>query len=157
MSIPYSEAIRLGGMLAPKAKWVFYDGRTGAMCVQGAALQAIGKLHTTEVKPWTFGVVPACEANHEEMEDTWPQECLNEVVALEDLPSPFTVSALSPFDQSSMDYLNKYGMSIVDGSMLLNNYTDLTREEIADWVEMMGKKYGIGAAEQVGQGAVAVS
>ncbi len=39
-----SEAIRLGGMIAPKAECRFYDPGTGGMCAFGAALEAIGEL-----------------------------------------------------------------------------------------------------------------
>lgn len=41
-----SEAIRLGAMSGPQARWKLYDPETGGTCAQGAAALAIGCLDT---------------------------------------------------------------------------------------------------------------
>lgn len=114
----YSEAIRLGGMMRPKAQGTIYDPETGGVCVQGAALAACGKLQLVEQK-------------HD--------------MSLVDL-FPMFFGSDAPIVKSCDVPTYSYSWSvngILEISVWLNDYTNWTRERIADWVEKMEIKYNI--------------
>ena len=132
----YSEAIKLGGMLAPKCRWKFYDEKTGAMCVQGAALNAVGELNKTQAPIFSGS------ENHRLMKQTWPEACQTKV-ELGDIP----YVARAYFVRAAIRRPNS--QTIRGVSITLNNYTHWTREQIADWVAKMEVKYGLVEEEPV--------
>lgn len=115
----YSDAIRLGGMMRPKCQGEFYDFWTGGVCVQGAALNAMGAL--TESKRRGY-------QNRRKIRELFP-DVHRQHVDLEDV--------------GSLPDLVRFTGTILEVSVGLNDYTDWTRERIADWVEAMEWKYGI--------------
>lgn len=128
----YSEAIRLGGMMRPKAVGRFYDDCTGGVCVQGAALDACGKLDKAN-QEYTLKFV----------EELFPG--IGNTIHIYDVPNKIKWIFISH---------QKYA-SIREVSAQLNNKTDWTREQIADWVEQMEDKYKLYPVDQsTNEGAV---
>ena len=124
----YSDAIRLGAMLDKKTKNHFFTH--GGSCVQGAALKAVGAV----VEPVSIlDCLDSCRL----FEKNFPAVC-EEVLCNEDKLKIIEHISPSPSNEIILPH-----STIRLGSELLNDRTDLTREEIADWVETMEWKYGI--------------
>jgi len=119
----YSEAIRLGGMLQQKSRFVFFCKETpitsAGVCVQGAALNAIGKLDKTKSNKHI--------AHWHAMDKEFPW-AMSAWVGRDDVPSVLQ---------------NKWSSYRLQNITInLNDVTDWTRERIADWVARMEVKYG---------------
>ncbi len=125
----YSDAIRLGAMLDKKEQNHFFNH--GGSCVQGAALKAIGAV----VEPISvIDNLDSCRLFHKNFPAVSEQLMCNE-------DSLKIMEHISPYLSHGKIIMPE--LSIRLGSELLNDRTDLTREEIADWVEKMEWKYGI--------------
>jgi len=119
----YSEAIRLGGMMRPKAQGTIYDPETDGVCIQGAALDACGKLKLIRHR------------RDETIETLFPELFGFSVANLEPDDIEFLAVNNRPYTSS---WYTIYGMSV-----WINDNTNWTRERIADWVEKMEIKYNI--------------
>ncbi len=128
----YSDAIRLGAMLDKKTKNHFFTH--GGSCVQGAALKAVGAV----VEPVS---ILDCRDSCRLFEKFFPAVC-EEVLRDEDRAEILGHITKDVIDKNTLLIILPES-NIRLGSELLNDRTDWTREEIADWVEKMEWKYGI--------------
>ncbi len=129
----FSEAIRLGGMMTPKAIHLFYDSDNGGMCVQGAALDAIGKMRKVD----NNDPLPVDYHPHDEIAYAWPE--ISTHVKFKDIPR-------------EVRHVQGNYRSILRIATHLNNFTNWTRERIADWVATMEDKYIFPQVETTTQG-----
>lgn len=111
-----SEAIRLGAMLRPQAFGTLFDLKSGTSCALGAACEAIGILDTTQRNAYTV------DARAKARAAGW-------MWARADSLCPLCDSAWLPTTNHNHD---------VQGVIVhLNNDHHWTREQIADWVEVV--------------------